>query len=128
MWRPVPVAGLVAGVLALGAAGALAGVVPGYPHSHYCRSFELGSGTFRDSFQVTVLKGNVACPTARRVLRDFLSGKGKLHGPPGGPQSEDSWTLDGGWSCGHGAGGGACIHGGVNYKVAKQFIEADAQP
>jgi hypothetical protein len=129
MSRLLPVAVIATAVLALGAgATALAGVVPGYPHSHHCPSFELGSGTFRDRFQVTVLKGNVSCPTARRVLRDFLSGKGKLHGPPDGPLSEQSWTLDGGWSCGHGAGGGACIHGGASYKVAKQFITANAEP
>lgn len=112
-------------VLALSVTGlALAGVVPGYPHSHYCPSVELGS----TRYQVTVLKGNVRCRKARRVLRDFLNGKGKMHGPPGGPASEQTWTLDGGWKCGHGAGGGACIHGGANYKVAKQFIEAVYQP
>jgi len=129
MSRSVLVAVLATAVLALGAGGAaLAGVAPGYPQSHYCPSFGLGSGSVRDRFQVTVLKGNVSCRTARRVLRDFLSGKGRLHGPPGGPLSEDSWTLDGGWSCGHGAGGGACIHGGPNYKVARQFISANAEP
>jgi hypothetical protein len=62
------------------------------------------------------------------VLRDFLNGKGTLHGPPGGPAVAQSWTLDGGWKCGHGAGGGACIYGGRNYKVAKKYIEADFQP
>jgi hypothetical protein len=112
-------------VLALGASsGALAGVVPGYPKSYRCPSFKLSGSRFR----VTVLKGNVRCRRARRVLRDFLGGKGTLHGPPGGPSVEQSWTLDGGWKCGHGAGGGACTYGGRNYKVAKKFIEADIQP
>lgn len=109
-------------LLAVGAAGsALAGVVPGYPHSHYCPSFKLD----RAKYQVTVLKGHVRCRTARRVLRDFLNGGGTMHGPPSGPAADQYWTLPGGWKCGHGAGGGGCIRGGRNYKVAKQFIEAD---
>jgi len=112
-------------VLAFGTAGlAAAGVVRGYPDSHYCPSFKLGGA----KYEVTVLKGNVRCQTARRVLRDFLRGKGTMHGPPGGPAFKQYWTLDGGWKCGHGAGGGACIRGGRNYKVAKQFIEADYEP
>jgi hypothetical protein len=80
------------------------------------------------SYQVTVLKGHVRCGTARRALRDFLNGKGTLHGPPNGPQVDQYWTLDGGWRCGHGTGGVACIHGGSNYKVAPDFIEADFSP
>jgi hypothetical protein len=103
---------------------AFAGVVPGYPYSHNCPSVKLSG--FR--YDVTVLKGNVGCQTARTVLKDFLSGKGKMHGNPNGPAYQQTWTLDGGWSCGHGAGGGACIKGGSNYKNARQFINGYASP
>jgi hypothetical protein len=80
------------------------------------------------SFYVTVYKDPVVCRTARPVLRDFLNGKGTRHGPANGPLADQYWTLDGGWRCGHGAGGGACIHGGSNYKLARDFIEADSAP
>lgn len=114
--------GVILAVTAVGPASfALAGVVRGYPRSHYCPSFKLDGARYR----VTVLKGDVRCSVARKVFRDFISGKGKLHGPSGGPASSQSWTLDSGWSCGRGAGGGACIRGGKNYKVAPRFIEAD---
>lgn len=115
----------VLGVCAVGASG---GVVTGYAHSYRCGTFRLTSGGYVRRYQVTVLKGAVSCLTARRVLRDFERGKGTLHGPPGGPSSQQSWTLDGGWSCGRGAGGGACIRGGANWRVARQFIEADFAP
>jgi hypothetical protein len=87
-----------------------------------------GCGTFRAQdvkFDATVLRGSVSCAIARHVLRDFFSGKGKMHGPPNGPAYEQSWTVDG-WSCGHGAGGGACIRGGKTYKTARDWIEAQA--
>ena len=83
-------------------------------------------GTFRAQgirFTVTVLRGKVTCATARHVLGDFLSGKGKMHGPPTGPAYEQTWTVDG-WSCGHGTGSGACIRGGKTYKTARDWIEA----
>lgn len=119
---------VAAAVLGTCAAAASGGVVRGYPHSYRCGTFKLSDGGYVTLFRVTVLKGSVKCLTARHVLRDFESGRGTLHGPPSGPISEQSWTLDGGWSCGRGAGGGACIRGGSNYKVARQFIEADAVP
>jgi hypothetical protein len=77
------------------------------------------------TFTVTIEKGNVSCSTARMVLRALMSGKGKEHGPPDGPQADQTWTVDG-WSCGHGAGGGACIYGGANYRVALDQIVAQA--
>jgi hypothetical protein len=77
------------------------------------------------TFTVTIEKGNVSCSTARKVLEAFMSGKGTEHGPPDGPQADQTWTVDG-WSCGHGAGGGACIHGGANYRVARDQIVAQA--
>jgi len=77
------------------------------------------------TFTVTIDKGNVSCSTARKVLRAVLSGKGTEHGPTDGPQADQSWTVDG-WSCGHGAGGGACIYGGANYRVARDPIVAQA--
>lgn len=78
-------------------------------------------GTFRvegAKFSATVLRGTVKCGAARRVLKDFLSGKGRMHGPPNGPAYKQTWTVDG-WTCGHGTGGGACIHGGKTYKTAR---------
>jgi hypothetical protein len=84
-----------------------------------CPSFRLDGSVF----DVTIEKGSVSCRTAATVLRAFLSGKGKLHGPPNGPAYLQTWTLDG-WSCGHGAGGGGCIRGGTTYKNARDYIVA----
>lgn len=126
--RRVAVLAAAVCVLCVPAGAALGGVVRGYPHSHRCAGFRLTTDGYVVRYRVTVLRGTVRCSSARRVLRDFLRGKGTLHGPPGGPAYKQSWTLDGGWSCGHGAGGGACIRGGRNFKIARQYIEADAIP
>jgi hypothetical protein len=75
-------------------------------------------------FDVTIEKGHASCETARTVMRAFLSGKGKLHGPPAGPAYLQTWTLDG-WSCGHGAGGGGCIRDGTSYSNARDYILAE---
>jgi hypothetical protein len=72
---------------------------------------------------VTIERGNVNCATATSVLRAFMSGKGQLHGPPNGPAYLQSWNVQG-WSCGHGAGGGACIIGGVSAMTARDYIIA----
>jgi hypothetical protein len=79
-------------------------------------------------FNVTILRGpEVKCSTADSVLHNFLSGKGKLHGPANGPAYLQTWTLPHGWRCGHGTGGGACIRGGSNYETAHDYILAQAQ-
>jgi hypothetical protein len=84
-----------------------------------CGRFRAG-GT---RFSVMAVRGPVRCGRARRVLRDFLSGRGRMHGPRSGPVSEESWTVDG-WRCGYGTGGGACIHRGGTYKTARAWIVA----
>jgi hypothetical protein len=116
-------------VLALaGAVSVMPGVAAGgqprlaaAARSRSCRSV-IAQGT---RFQVTISRGRVSCRTARRVLRAFMSGKGKLHGPANGPAYLQSWSLYG-WRCGHGTGGGACIRHGTNYKNARDYIGAQA--
>jgi len=76
-----------------------------------------------NTFEAIILRGHPDCATVDKVLRAFMSGKGTMHGPPDGPAYLQSWTLYG-WSCGHGAGGGACIRGGSSYKNARDWIEA----
>ena len=92
----------------------------GAAESRACGSFRVAGSVF----DVTIEKGRVSCDTARSVLRGFLSGKAKLHGPPGGPAYLQTWTLDG-WSCGHGTGGGGCIRGGTSYTNAPDYILAE---
>lgn len=75
-------------------------------------------------FEVTIRKGRVGCGAAVSVLQAFVSGQGELHGPRSGPSSAQSWTLFG-WSCGRGAGGGACIRHGSNFRNARDFIVAE---
>jgi hypothetical protein len=88
-----------------------------------------GTGTCRvfrargARFSVMVLQGRVRCGKARRVLRDFLSGRGQMHGPRSGPASEQAWTVDG-WTCGYGTGGGACMRRGTTYTTPGAWIEA----
>jgi hypothetical protein len=84
-----------------------------------CRTFR-AKGT---KFSATILRGEVRCRKARRVLRALLSGRGRLHGPRTGPMSEQTWTVDG-WRCSYGAGGAACIHRGRTYKTARAWIAA----
>jgi hypothetical protein len=79
-------------------------------------------------FNVSILRGpEVKCSTADSVLHDFLSGKGKLHGPANGPAYLQTWILPHGWRCGHGTGGGACIRGGSTFKSAHDYILAQAR-
>jgi hypothetical protein len=63
------------------------------------------------TFHVTVARGRVSCHTARKVLRAFMRGRGRMHGPKDGPAYRQYWTLYG-WKCGHGAGGGGCTRDG----------------
>jgi hypothetical protein len=58
-------------------------------------------------WDVTIENGGVSCRTARKVLRAFLHGKGRMHGPRNGPASDQYWTLYG-WKCGNGAGAVGC--------------------
>lgn len=106
---------LVFAVLTLAATSAAA-------HQRSCGAFSVQGTTFA----VTVLRGPVRCHVARHVLRRFMTGKGKMHGPPGGPVLSQWWSVDG-WKCGHGAGGGACIRGGKTYKTARNWIEAQVE-
>ena len=76
-------------------------------------------------YRVTIEKGHVTCHTARKVLRAFLSGHGKMHGPTDGPAYKQYWTLYG-WRCGHGAGGGGCIRHGKSYTTARDYIVAES--
>ncbi len=83
--------------------------------SRYC-------GTIRaqmTTFGVTVSRGRTACRTARRILDDFLRGKGQMHGPASGPSYLQWWAV-GGWRCGYGAGGGGCSHHGARI-IAQQL-------
>lgn len=78
--------------------------------SHSALAARHGCGGFRFHhgwYHVTVYRGHVRCRTARRVMRAFLSGHGRMHGPKEGPAYKQYWTRDG-WKCGHGAGGGGC--------------------
>jgi hypothetical protein len=84
-----------------------------------CRPFRVRRTKFSD----TILRGHVRCRMARRVLRDFLSGGGRMHGRRSGPMSERTWTVHG-WTCDYGTGGGVCIHRGRTYKTARAWIEA----
>ena len=58
-------------------------------------------------WQVTIDSGRVTCGTARKILRAFLHGKGRMHGPRNGPAADQYWTLYG-WKCGNGAGAVGC--------------------
>ena len=86
-----------------------------------CRVLRLSGTTYR----VTIEKGKVSCQTATKVLKDFLSGQGTLHGPPNGPAYEQTYTLHG-WTCGYGTGGGGCIRNGKSYATARDYIVAEA--
>jgi hypothetical protein len=41
------------------------------------------------------------------VIRAFLHGKGRMHGPKDGPAYQQYWTLRG-WRCGNAAGAVGC--------------------
>jgi hypothetical protein len=75
------------------------------------------------TFHVTIERGHASCHRARHILKAFLSGKGRMHGPKNGPAAYQYWTI-GRWQCGHGAGGGGCIRGGKTYKTARDYILA----
>lgn len=80
---------------------------------HGCGGFRYQHGWYH-----TVRRGHVRCRTARHVMRAFLSGHGRMHGPKDGPAAKQYWTLRG-WKCGHGAGGGGCVR-----RHSRQAIEA----
>jgi hypothetical protein len=72
--------------------------------------------------RVTILRGQVSCAQARAAIISFGSGHGIEHGGRNAPFSRKTWTIPGGWSCGVGAGGGACIRGGSNYRNARDWV------
>lgn len=98
-----------------GGAKAASGTEVAAKSSRTCRSVRARGRRFR----VTIVKGSVRCRTARRILRAFFSGKGVKHGGPSNAQTY--WTL-GRWRCGTGTGGGGCIRGGRDYRVARHYI------
>lgn len=80
-------------------------------------------GTFvaqHTKFGATVSRGSVACRTARKVLKAFVSGKGHRHGPANGPAYLQTWTVYG-WTCGHGTGGGACVRNHNRDRILAQI-------
>jgi hypothetical protein len=91
-----------------------------------CPQFTITARDYRSVENLTIHRGTVSCAEAERVVRDFTAGRGIEHGS--GPEADKSWTVDG-WTCGHGAGGGACLRGGAdgrsasNYRTAKDYIE-----
>jgi hypothetical protein len=72
-------------------------------------------------FRATIVRGRVTCKGARKVLRAFMSGRGKKHGS--GPEANLTWTVFG-WTCGHGTGGGGCIRHGNDASTARDYIVA----
>lgn len=74
-------------------------------------------------FKIVIRRGPVSCGEAKTVMRLFLSGGGVKHGS--GAEYKLTWTVDG-WTCGHGAGGGACIRGGPSYLNARDYIEGSS--
>jgi hypothetical protein len=117
---------LIAAVLiTLPAATALASDPPVHSAKHRsCGHFRAGKG-YKIRFHVTIERGHVRCRTARRVLRKFMNGGGRMHGPRDGPAYRQYWTI-GRWRCGHGAGGGACVRHGKNYRTARDYIAAQS--
>lgn len=99
----------------------LAALPASAPAARSCGSFRLSGKSFR----VQVLRGKVSCSEATKTLKAFMSGGGVEHGGHSAPEYKKSWTLPGGWRCGHGTGGGACIRDGANYVVAKDWIKAE---
>jgi hypothetical protein len=88
--------------------------------SKSCRSVSV-AGTH---LHVTIERGRVNCQRARQVFRTFFSGKGQMHGPPGGPAYLQTWTV-GKWTCGYGAGGGGCTRDGSNSTNSRDYILAE---
>jgi hypothetical protein len=114
---------IAAGALAAGGiVAAPVGASGSVGSARSCQPFRLDGVRYH----VTIEKGRVTCHTARMVLRAFLSGQGKLHGPTHGPAYKQYWTLYG-WRCGHGAGGGGCIRRGKSYTTARDYILAESE-
>jgi hypothetical protein len=67
--------------------------------------------------KVTVVKGEVSCPEARRVLQAlYVGNRGRPHCDQGGEvcdRASTYYVIDG-WKCGTGAGGGGCSKGNQN--------------
>jgi hypothetical protein len=80
-------------------------------------------GTFHASGHVvgvTVTRGDTACSEARKVLAEFVDGKGTTH-----PAGRNSYWTVGSWRClPTASGGGACTRGGTNPRTAHESIEA----
>jgi hypothetical protein len=74
--------------------------------------------------KVLVERGHVPCREARKVMAAFLSGQGTEHGGPDSPSYRKSWSLHGGWRCGHAAGGGGCTRGGMTFRDSRDWITA----
>ena len=90
--------------------------------AHSCGSVK-GAG---HTWPVTIDRGRVSCRAARKVLRAFIHGKGRFHGPKHGPAAKQYWTLYG-WRCARGAGAVDCIRHGRNYGSARDYIYAVSQ-
>jgi hypothetical protein len=106
----------VALVSAMGIVTAASSASPRARSARSCRSIRAGGF----ALGVKIVRGRVNCAEARKVLGAFLNGKGTRHG--GGSSATTYWTLYG-WRCGHGAGGGACIRHGSDYRTARDYIE-----
>ncbi len=102
----------------------LAALPASAPAARSCGSFRVHGV----SYKVQVLRGGVPCSEAAKTMKAFLSGQGVEHGGRNAPEYKRTWTLPGGWRCGHGTGGGACIRDGANYVVAKDWIKAETGP
>lgn len=94
------------------------------PAARSCPSLRFGARSYR----VRVMHGPVSCAEATKTFKAFLSGRGVEHGGRNAPEDGKTWTLAGGWTCQHDAGEDACIRGGANYVVAKDWIKAEREP
>jgi hypothetical protein len=94
-------------------------------HTRACPQFTVTVSGERSIENLTVTRGPVSCRDAEKVAHDFAAGRGIEHGT--GPEANRSWTVDG-WTCGHGAGGGACRSGrsALEYSIAGYWEYHDA--
>jgi hypothetical protein len=111
---------VVAAVLAV--AAPVASADEGVKAAGSCASVQ-GAG---HRWTVTIDRGRVSCPTARKVLRAFTRGKGRRHGPRNGPASKVYWTLYG-WRCQRGFGAVDCTRHGKGFADARDYIYAERQ-
>jgi hypothetical protein len=75
-------------------------------------------------YRVYVEKGSTACTVARKLLHDFLDGKGTRHQ---GRDTESTYVLLRGWKCQYGALSGACYRPArAGYRNAAALVDAQA--